>query len=238
MAGSIAEFKSSFTTDLAKPSRFDVEIPIPLGLVPYLQTSRRLNLRCEGAELPGRTIATTSQKIYGPEEKYAYQSTFNDITLTFIVGDDMKEKLFFDAWMEWMNPSLTYNMKYKGDYAIPLRVNQYDVQNKISYSVDMLDAFPVSMNQMDLDWSSDGHHKLAITFAYTSWKNNSVQALGMQLLETGIGSVIDRMGGLGGNAAQAGIGIGLQAVTGGRIGYTTNTTLGKDIVDPGGVIFN
>ena len=63
MAGSINDFKSSFSKDLARPSRFDVNIPIPLTLLPYIRSSRNLNYRCENAQLPGRTFATTEQKI-------------------------------------------------------------------------------------------------------------------------------------------------------------------------------
>jgi hypothetical protein len=186
MAGSIADFKASFNTDLARPSRFDVNVPIPIGLLPYREIGRTLKMRCENAELPGRSISTTSMKIYGVEEKFPYQTAYNDISLTFIVGDDMSEKKFFDAWLNWINPTINYNLQYKADYAVPLTVNQYDVKNQLSYSVTMLDAFPIAMNQLDLDWSSDGHHKLTITFAYTSWRNNTVEALGMELLMTTI----------------------------------------------------
>jgi hypothetical protein len=186
MAGSITDFKASFRTDLARPNRFDVNIPIPIGLLPYREIGRTLRMRCENAELPGRSISTTTMKIYGVEEKFPYQTVYNDISLTFIVGDDMAEKKFFDAWLNWINPTINYNLKYKADYAVPLTVNQYDVKNELSYSVTMLDTFPIAVNQLDLDWSSDGHHKLTVTFAYTSWRNNSVEALGMELLETTI----------------------------------------------------
>lgn len=183
MAGSIAEFKSSFSKELARPSKFDVNIPIPLGLVPYLGTSRMLTMRCENAELPGRTIATTSMKIYGVEEKFPYMSSYNDMSLTFIVSDDMKEKKFFDAWLNWINPNSSYNLKYKQDYSIALRINQYDVQNQVSYSVDLVDAYPIAVNGMDLNWSADGYHKLTVTFAYTSWRDNSLESLAMDFLE-------------------------------------------------------
>lgn len=190
MAGSIADFKASFNTDIARPSRFDVEIPIPVGLIPYRGTARRMSMRCENAELPGRTIATMNQKIYGVEEKFPYQSTFGDIALTFIVGDDMKEKLLFDAWMNWINPTINYNLKYKADYASTLRINQYDLQNKVSYSVDLIDAYPISMNSMNLDWSSDSHHRLIVVFAYTSWRNNSLENLTMELIENSLAAGI------------------------------------------------
>ena len=185
MAGSIAEFKASFRTELARPNKFDVFIPIPVGLAPYITISKALNYRCESTDLPGRAIATTTQKIYGPEEKFPYQTTYNDINLTFICTDKMEEKNFFDAWLEYINPSVTFNFKYKQKYAVNLRINQYNVRNKVSYSVDLVEAFPIGINEMPLDWSSDGYHKLTVTFAYTKWRNNSVQALAMQLLETG-----------------------------------------------------
>jgi len=192
MAGSIAEFKSSFSKELARPSKFDVNIPIPLGLIPYLGTSRMLTMRCENAELPGRTIATTSMKIYGVEEKFPYMSSYNDMSLTFIVSDDMKEKKFFDAWLNWINPNSSFNLKYKKDYSVGLRINQYDVRNEVSYSADLVDAYPIAVNGMDLNWSADGYHKLTVTFAYTSWRDNSLETLAMDFVENVIADSIFR----------------------------------------------
>ena len=62
MAGSINDFKSSFTKDIARPNRFDVNIPIPLTLIPYINSAKSLVYRCENANLPGRTFATAEQK--------------------------------------------------------------------------------------------------------------------------------------------------------------------------------
>lgn len=189
MAGSINEFKSSFRGDLARPNKFDVNINIPLVLIPYVASARRLNFRCENAQLPGRTFATTEQKTYGPIEKFPYLTTYNDIDLTFIVDDDMQQKVLFDAWLNFVNPLYNNHIRYKQEYATILTVNQYDVTNKLSYSCSLYDAFPVSVNQMDLDWSGDGYHKISVTFAYTYWQNNSLQAAGMQLVDAGIAAV-------------------------------------------------
>jgi hypothetical protein len=67
------------------------------------------------------------------------------------------------------------------------------------------------MNQLDLDWNGDGYHKLTVTFAYTYWKNNSLQALGMELLDAGIDSVVSELGGLGGSISGA-IGSGFNSM--------------------------
>jgi hypothetical protein len=196
MAGNINDFKASFTQDLARTNRFDVEIPIPLTLIPYISSAKNLKYRCENAQLPGRTFATTEQKTYGPIEKYPYLTTYNDLDLTFIVDDDMNQKIFFDAWMNYINPLYNNNMRYKGDYSTTIVVNQYDVTGEKTYSIDLLDAYPISMNQMDLNWNDDGYHKLSVTFAYTYWKNNSLQSLGMELVDAGINAISSALGGL------------------------------------------
>lgn len=183
MAGSIADFKSSFKKDLARSNKFDVYIPVPLGIVPFIGTSRKLAFRCENAQLPGRNLDTTTMRIYGVNELFPVSTSYDNVTLTFLVGDDMKEKSFFDAWMNWIQPTITYDTKYKADYAVMLRINQYDVQNKLSLSVDLIDAYPIAVNQLDLDWSSDSVHKLAVTFAYTNWKSNDVDVIATEFLE-------------------------------------------------------
>ena len=128
--------------------------------------------------------------------------------IAFIVDDDMQQKVFFDAWLNYINPQYNYNFRYKGDYVTTVTINQYDVTGELSYSVDLIDAYPISMNQMDLDWASDGYHKLSVTFAYTYWQNNSLQALGMELVDMGINAVTSIAGGLGGGAV-AGLGQGV-----------------------------
>ena len=208
MAGNINDFKSSFQKDLSRPHKFDVNIPIPLTLIPYIKSAKSRAYRCENAQLPGRTFATAEQKTYGPIEKYPYLNTYSDIDMTFIVDDDMTQKIFFDAWLNYINPLYNNNMRYKGDYSTVITVNQYDVTNQISYSVNLYDAYPISINQMDLDWSADGYHKLNVTFAYTYWQNNSLQAIGMELVDAGINAVNNIIGGLGGNAV-GGVGSGV-----------------------------
>lgn len=190
MPGSIADFKASFRKDLARSNKFDVYIPIPLGMVPFIGTSRNLAFRCESATLPGRNLETTPMKVYGVTELFPYASTFDNVTLTFLVSDDMSEKTFFDSWVNWIQPTITYDTKYKSDYSVLLRINQYNVQNKLSLSIDLMDAYPIAINQLDLDWSSDSVHKLSVTFAYTSWRSNDINAIATEYLEYTAGTLL------------------------------------------------
>ena len=175
MPGSIADFKASFSTDLARANRFDVTIVPPSTLSFLVPVSvRQLTYRCETSQLPGRTFATTDRKTYGPIEKYPYLTTYNDLDLTFIIDSDMSQKVFLDAWMDIINPSYNFNFKYKEDYATIVTVNQYNLQNELVYAADFFECYPISVNQMDLDWQAEGYHKLNVTFAYTRWFNRTL----------------------------------------------------------------
>ena len=191
MSGSINDFKSSFKTDIARPNRFDVTIPIPLSLITYVSDARNLAFRCDSAQLPGRSFETTERKLgSAPTEKFPYHTNYQESTLTFILSDNMNEKLFFDAWLELMNPTSNFNFQYKSNYATDISINQYDVSGQLTYSVVLQEAFPIDMNQLDMDWSADGHHKLAVVFCYKQWRNNSLQALGSNILNAGISGLI------------------------------------------------
>jgi len=97
MAGTINDFLGSFNTDVARASRFDVQINVPLVLLPFVKTSRQINYRCETADIPGRTLATTERRFgSAPSRKIPYQTTYNESTMSFIVSDDMSEKTFFE----------------------------------------------------------------------------------------------------------------------------------------------
>ena len=130
-----------------------------------------MSLRCESAVLPGRTLATSDLRIYGPSEKFPYQSTYEDVSLTFIVTGSMIEKTLFDNWLNQINPQNSWNFNFKEDYVTDITITQYDQSDNEIHIVNLIEAFPIAVNQLDLDWGSDAaYHKLTVTFAYTYWE--------------------------------------------------------------------
>ena len=177
---SVTNFLKQFDkTDLARPNRFTAVITYPQGVTGEKGNRYETTLICETAELPSITYATTEQKFgSNPVEKYPYQVQFNDITLTFIVKDDMTIKKTMDTWMNLISSNNNYNFNYKkgdgggdGGYAGKIEVTQYNIVDNPVYKVSLSDAYPISVNQLDLDWSSDGYHKLSVIFAYTYWES-------------------------------------------------------------------
>jgi hypothetical protein len=188
--GTISAFTAAIT-NFAKPKLFEVTITLPELLTkkfnddikPLLNFEKTLNFKCESTNIPGRTFATTEQKFgSNPTEKHAYHTTYNDIDMTFIVteiagkdfrrgqiGAGLPEKQLFDEWMNLINPIDTYDFIYKEKYVSDIKIKEFNSYGDPIYTVSLVDAFPISVNQLDLDWSSDGYHKLNVTFAYTRW---------------------------------------------------------------------
>tara|TARA_Y100000310_G_scaffold181344_1_gene181269 strand:+ start:199 stop:1029 length:831 start_codon:yes stop_codon:yes gene_type:complete len=134
-----------------------------------------VSFRCEQAEIPGRQVATTDTRIYGPIRKIAYTQTFTEVNMTFICSHDLREKVFFDKWQEVIvgmgnEEEDRYDVAYYNDYISQLQVQQYDVSNNVTYTVEYIDAFPVTVAPLTLSWGSSEIHKVQVTFAYHHWK--------------------------------------------------------------------
>ena len=49
-----------------------------------------------------------------------------------------------------------------------------------------MDLARLVVEESVLDWTNDGYHKLTVTFAYTRWKNNSLENFAMDAIEYAI----------------------------------------------------
>lgn len=218
---SIDVFRSSVGsyTDLARSDRFIVSFR-NLGLfaqsvsLKIPNSERLLELRCEEAELPGRTLDTINSRTYGPILKYPSLSTYSDINLTFLcstnpvgsIENGLPEKMIFENWMDYINPSPNknvifgqasfWNFNYKENYAREIEIKHYGpiISSKrfeersaesgdnpeLIYGVKLIDAFPISINQISLGWGNDSIARLIVTFAYSRWERITTPETGVK----------------------------------------------------------
>lgn len=167
MPGNISQFLEHVKdSGIAKTSHFDVEI-----MMGDADVSRLLKLRCDAAELPGRQIATTDNKIYGPIYKTPYQTLYSEITLTFVETADMQIRNFFEMWANSIYDAQTNVIGFIDEVVADIFVTQYDVdgtsdQLNPTLKFQLIRAFPTNINQMTTSWADDAPHKLSITFFY------------------------------------------------------------------------
>lgn len=176
--------------DLIKSSRFVIQILAPQvlsvndpGLPNYSKfDTSDLTYLCESAELPGRGFMNSDIRYYGPNYKIPYQTTYEDLNLTFLCRDKFKERKFFDDWMELINPTDTYNFSYRSTYVTTINIFQmsdvtYQSDNpddpmraQQRYTITCEEAYPILVNPQPMTWADDNFHRLTITFTYKRWR--------------------------------------------------------------------
>jgi hypothetical protein len=176
---------------LAKTNRFEVFIqnPTPLRLnressnetftpigrllaLSPISDQAEISLLCEQAAFPFLNIQTKPYRIYGPTYPRPVVSDYGGegVALTFHLDRSMKVKTFFDNWMQTTVAESSYNVRYKRDYATTVEIKQLDELDNITYQIVLEDAFPRSMNLVELNQASQNQtHRLTVLFAYRNW---------------------------------------------------------------------
>ena len=133
----------------------------------------RLDFMCCKAELPGKTFNTSDVRTYGATFEMPYVDVYSDITLAFIVGRDMVERDFFDAWSYTIQDPETSDFNYVNDYATTVDIYQLDEFGQTqNYGCRLFQAWPKTIGELSLSYDQfNTFHILPITFTYRKWIN-------------------------------------------------------------------
>lgn len=173
----ISEFKSRIG-NLVRPNIFSVRmVKVPKILTAMSYSTSNLSdmeFRCERAEIPGKSIATVDETGPGPTLKLPYDTTYNDMQLTFICSEDMFERRFFESWMDEivaLPGSHGYGgmIRYYDDFALDstLQISQAGSDGKSVLWYNLYHAFPIQMSPMTLAWEeSNTYQRFTVTMSY------------------------------------------------------------------------
>ena len=160
---------------LARVNRFEVFINAPSTLLgKNIANSGAVSLYCEMASLPPVNISTKSFKIFGPTYQRPFGAEYGGegISLTFHVDRDMQVKKFFDEWAAKVVDPDTGFVGYQEEYISTIRLRQLDEQDNVTYEIELSEAFPRSVNLLELNNSAQNQtHRLNVLFAYRYWKD-------------------------------------------------------------------
>lgn len=159
-------------TGVAKTNRFEVQITVPVALKQFTEEGRLVSLYCDISNLPGMSIITKGLRLFGPAYQRPVSSEFNGeaINMTFYLDRNMRVKAFFDAWMFQTVYPNSFNVNYAENYISEIKISQLDENDKATYSVYLVDAFPRAMSLVDLSAAATNQAgRLNMTFAYRKW---------------------------------------------------------------------
>lgn len=161
---------------LAKSCRFATVIrPVGRYIQPYATFTRDLTYLTEIAELPGRGFMNIDVRYYGPNHKLPFQTTYEDMNLTFLCRTDSYERKFFDDWMLVINPINSFDFNYRDDYRADIDIYQFseigdmNEEPEAVYGITIKNAYPLLVNPQPVTWSDDQFQRLVVSFTYTHW---------------------------------------------------------------------
>ncbi len=166
--------------ETARTNKFDVVIVPPATIASYAGLSpatiaKGLNLQCEVSQLPGRDIQMTEYITHAFIRRTPHVNQYGQASFTFICTGDFWEKIFFDAWIDYMIPAQTGLVNYPLDpnnnrnYETDILVNQYDSTGTNIYQASLIDATPIGYSTLNQAWDQESIHKLNVTFQFRKW---------------------------------------------------------------------
>lgn len=188
----ISNFSSKFLeVGLATRSYFYVKFTPPGALA---NEYKDVALLGAAASLPGKRLATTEQKPYGYGQtiKSPYDILYDDIQISFYV--DASRALSADLFNQWLGlavsetkdfPKTPMRVGYKKDYicndfkiyVVSPLVGSGEVADSGAagdgegvalIECHLVDAFPIQVDSIELDWGSNEFIRIAVTFAFRS----------------------------------------------------------------------
>lgn len=152
---------------------------------------RDISLLCQGASIPGQQISTFDYMAEKQIVPIPYAVIQEDVSLKFLVTEDMYIRRMMDDWLSSIINLETYQAGYKKDFACDVVIQQLSMENKPIYGVKLINAFPTTINSIELDQMQEtAPMELNVTLSYDSLVPEG--ALGTAL--SGIGAALDILG--------------------------------------------
>lgn len=187
MTFNVNKFRASFgSSEPFKASAYEVIIPsLPEELRSKgLIDIRNIKYRCSKATLPTKSAGTTELKTYGPIRQIAYGSVHEDVTLTFILSDNLKERELFLAWLELIYTDSKGDVAYYDSYKSTVLINTYNKNGGKSSECTLIEAYPKAVGEVTLDWEDKNSiSTIDVTFVYRYFEEKLENNISKSILD-------------------------------------------------------
>lgn len=150
-----------------------------------------ISFRIENIRTPGISLINGDVNRYGvgPTQKQPISAQFSETSIS-ILSDGYGH--IWQFWHNWLrgifeftgttrsnvgisNKVPTYTSEYKNNYSTTIQIIIYDLFGNVIQKINLFEAFPISMNEIGLNWSDRGDLlRLNINLTYTEYTLESV----------------------------------------------------------------
>ena len=161
---------------LARTNRYDVRIPLPRSVSSDM--SAVATLFCDSATLPGANLSTTPMRTFGETREMPYEKIYDTVTLSFYVDADMRLKKMFENWMNQIYNPDTRTFGYYNNYVTTAEIYVRTVNDGAPYKLTLYEAYPKTLNSIQLDTAAHDIMKMSMTLQYKYWKSETFVSKG------------------------------------------------------------
>jgi hypothetical protein len=157
-------FRSQFEIGLgySSPNRFEVALPNINGMKKPdgseisddTTTGELRNMLCTAANIPGKNLETTTRQIGIEKRQIVTGHAMPNVLLTFYLTNTYSMKNYWDLWQSCCTSQDENGAMFVGyatNYVMDITLKQYTKNARKSYTVHLIDAYPINVNQIQLN---------------------------------------------------------------------------------------
>ena len=174
----INEFLSLFLNKdgFSKSARYEVVIGLPKASTESesltTEMARKVSYHAETIAFPGRNLEIKEDlSTYGPTREIVSGSSYEDLSATFYVATDHREKKFFSEWQNSAHSNEDFNARYYYDYVGSVDIYQLDEEDRRRLGIRLMEAFPKTIGAIDMGYANANQiNKMSVSFSYRFWE--------------------------------------------------------------------
>ena len=151
---------------------------------------RDITLLCESCTIPGRQITTIDYQSIRQAQKIPYGYLNSDVSFTFLLTNDYYMKKIFDKWAAAVIDIDNYRARYQDEYTTDVVIQQLDKSNLPIYGIRLKKAYPITVNDIELDNSSENtNQKLTVTMTFEDFVEEQPITSAISSVQTVLGGI-------------------------------------------------
>ncbi len=171
----ISGFRASLPNGGVRPNSFTVQLQFPGFVSDGTNASALGQFHCKATSLPASTVAPIPVFYQGRSINVAGEREFQPWSVT-VYNEDFRIRDALERWSNGFNNiSNNSGIIQPVLYQTDLFVNQTDRNGAILKSVRIVDAMPIEVGPIELDWEANNQiESFQVVFAYNYYTSSGV----------------------------------------------------------------
>ena len=189
----IADFKAQMIGGGARPNQFYVQLTFPSYVGLGVVAGQQAQFLCRSAQLPASTIEPITALYRGRPVQFAGERTFQPWTVSIYNDTTFNIRNALETWQNGIqNYNTTDGRVNPTEYQVDLSVYQLDRGGAIIKSYKFVDAMPVNIGPIQLDFDQQNQiEQFDVEFTFNYFTSNTTTGGGVGVnvsIDTPIGT--------------------------------------------------